>query len=139
MLLWRQIHNSFLNLSLKFSTPNSSLFFEIYLVLLIFWWLQLMGFLWQLVVFTKWSLIMFIVEWFLLLSHFLIVEDYELPQSPSHLLSLSVTLEYSRILYWSISFFLYINFLPDDVACKIDVWADVTTRNSTRDKTSDLS
>ena len=39
-----------------------------------------------------------------LLIHFLVVEDYELSQSTSYLTSMPLTLEYVRILSWSISF-----------------------------------
>ena len=58
---------------------------------------------------------------------------------PSHLLSVTLTLEYIRILSWSISLFSYISFLLDDVLCKIAIWADNTTLNSTCDKAYDLS
>ena len=42
----------------------------------------------------------------LFLSHFLVVKDYELPQSISHLCSVPFTLEYIEILSWSITVFL---------------------------------
>ena len=78
------------------------------------------------------------VRRFHFLSHFLVLEDYELPQSSSHLLCVPLTLEYIRILSWPIVFF-YTNFLPDDVQCKIAIWVDGTILNSTCDKASDLS
>ena len=46
------------------------------------------------------------VRCFFLLIHFLVVEDYELPKSTSHILSVPLTMECVRILSWSISFFL---------------------------------
>ena len=49
---------------------------------------------------------------FLLLIHFLVVEDYEFPKSTSHVLIVPLTLEYVRILPWSISFVFYFNCLP---------------------------
>ena len=68
-----------------------------------------------LVFFTKLSFILFTVRFFFLLIHFLEVEDYELPKSTSHVLSVLLSLEYVRILFWSICFFFYFNCLPDDV------------------------
>ena len=50
----------------------------------------------------------------------------------------SFTLEYVRILFWSISFFLWLSFFPDDVLCKIAIWTDDTALNSSCDKASDL-
>ena len=38
------------------------------------------------------------VRCFFLLIHFLVVEDYELPKSTSHILSVPVTMECVRIL-----------------------------------------
>ena len=58
-----------------------------------------------LVFFIKLSFIVFMVKFFFLLSNFLVVEDYELYKSTSHLLSAQLTLEYVRILTWSIFFF----------------------------------
>ena len=69
------------------------------------------------VFFTKLSFIVFMVRWLLLLSYFLLVEDYELSQS-THLLRVQLTVEYDKILSCSISSF-YINCLLDDVLCKI--------------------
>ena len=43
------------------------------------------------------------VKWFFLLIDFLVVEDYELPKSTSHIWSVP-TLEFVRILSWFISF-----------------------------------
>ena len=45
------------------------------------------------------------VRCFFLLSHFLVVKDYELSKSTSHLLGVALTLKCIRILSWSISFF----------------------------------
>ena len=56
---------------------------------------------------------LFMVRSFLLLIHFLPVEDYELPKSTSHILSVLLTLERVKIL------FSYFNCLADDVMCKI--------------------
>ena len=75
---------------------------------------------------------------FFSLTHFLVVEDYELPKSTSHILSVPLNLECVRILSSSISFFFYFNCLPDDVLCKIAIWADDTALNSSSDKPSDL-
>ena len=50
-------------------------------------------------------------RFFILLSHFLLAEDYELSQPTCHLLRVPLTLEYVRILFWSISFFTSIVFL----------------------------
>ena len=44
---------------------------------------------------------------FFLLSHFLVVEDYQLSQSASHL-RVPLTMEYVKILSWSISFCTFI-------------------------------
>ena len=60
---------------------------------------------------------LFMVRSFLLLIYFLAVEDYELPKSTSHILSVLLTLECVNIL------FSYFNCLADDVMCKI---ADLT-------------
>ena len=70
------------------------------------------------VFFTKLSFIVFMVRWLLLLSYFLLVEDYELSQSTHHLVRVQLTVEYDKILSCSISSF-YINCLLDDVLCKI--------------------
>ena len=79
------------------------------------------------------------VRCFFLLIHFLVVEDYELPKSTSHTLSVPLNLECVRILSWSISFFSYFNCLPDYVLCKIAIWTDDNALNSSCDKPSDLS
>ena len=68
---------------------------------------------------------------------FVVVEEYELFKSTSHLPNVPLTLECVRILSWFISFF-YFNCLPDDVLCKIAIWADDTALNSSCDKPSDL-
>ena len=75
---------------------------------------------------------------FFSLSHFLLVEDYDLSKSTSHLLTVPLTLECVGILPWSI-FFLYFSCLPDDVLCKIVILANDTAPNSSCDKPSDLS
>ena len=72
----------------------------------------------------------------LLLSHFLVEEDYELYQSTSHCLSVPLPLEYVRII--TLSFFS-ISCLPDDFLCKIVISTVDTTFNSTCDKAFDLS
>ena len=54
--------------------------------------------------FNKLSFILFMIRHFFLLIQFLVVEDYELPKSTSHILSVPLNLEYVRILSWSISF-----------------------------------
>ena len=51
-----------------------------------------------------------------LLIHFLVAEDYELPKSTSHILSV---LECVRILSSSICCFFYFNCLADDVRVRI--------------------
>ena len=89
--------------------------------------------------FTKLRFILFMVRCFFLLIHFLAVEDYELPKSTSHILIVPLNLDYANILSWSISFFSYFNCLPDDVLCKIAIWADDNALNSSCDKPSDLS
>ena len=76
---------------------------------------------------------------FFLLTQFLVVEDFELPKSISHILSVPLNLECVRILSWSISFFSYFNCLPDDVLCKIAIWADDNALISSCDKPTDLS
>ena len=43
---------------------------------------------------------------FFLWNHFLVVKDYKLLQSTSHLLRVPLTQEYATIIFWSISFFL---------------------------------
>ena len=39
---------------------------------------------------------------------------------------------------WSVSFFSFFNCLPDDVLCKIAVWADDNAFNAIYDKPSDV-
>ena len=48
-----------------------------------------------------------------LIESFLRSKDYELPKSTSHLLSVPLSLEYVRILSYSISFFYNLNCLTD--------------------------
>ena len=83
----------------------------------------------MLVFFTKLSFILFTGRCFFLLIHFLVVEDYELSKSTSHV-SLPLTLECDRILSWSISFFFCFNCLPDDFLCKIAIRTDDTALDS---------
>ena len=95
---------------------------------------------WLLVFFQKLSFMFFMVRcFFFMLIHFLVVEDYELPKSASHTVSVPLNLECVRILSWSISFFSYFNYLPDGVLCKISIWANDNTLSSSCDKPSDLS
>ena len=75
---------------------------------------------------------------FFFLIHFLVVEDYELSKSTSHILSVLLILKCVRILSWSISFLFYFNCLPDDVLCEIAIWAGDTALNSSCDKPSEL-
>ena len=82
-----------------------------------------------LVFFTKLSFILFMARYFFLLIHFLVVEDYELFKSISHVVSVPLTLECVRNISLSISFFFYFNCSPDDVLCKIPIWADDTALN----------
>ena len=51
---------------------------------------------------------------FWLLNHYLVVKDYELPKSTSHILSVALTLER----YLDPPYFFCLNSLPDDVLCK---------------------
>ena len=88
-----------------------------------------------LVVFTKLSFILW-QDIFFLFIHFLVVEDYELPKSTSHILSVPITLEWIQILSWSISF-LYFHCFPDVFLHTIPVWTDDTALNSSCDKPSD--
>ena len=89
-----------------------------------------------LVLFTKLSFTLFIVRCFFLLIHFLVVEDYELPKSTGHVLSVPSTLEYVRILSWFISLFFYFSCLPGDVLRKISIWANDTAFNLSYGKPS---
>ena len=73
-----------------------------------------------------------------LIESFLRSKDYELPKSTSHLLSVPLSLEYVRILSYSISFFYNLNCLTDGVLCKIAIRADITTVISLWDKPSDV-
>ena len=81
--------------------------------------------------------IVFMVRWFFLLRHFLVVEDYELSQRKRYVRSVTLTLEYVRTLSWSL--FSYTNSLPNDVLCEIAIQADETTLNSSFDEASDSS
>ena len=66
-----------------------------------------------LVLFTKLSFIMFMIRPFFLLSDFLVVEDYALSKSTTHLLKVQLI---HPLQLWNTSHF---NCLPDDVLCKI--------------------
>ena len=79
------------------------------------------------------------VRCFFLLIHFLEEENYELPKSTSYIPSVPLNLECVRILSWSISFFSYFNYVPDDVLCKIAIWADDNALDPSCEKPSDLS
>ena len=68
-------------------------------------------------------------RYFFLLIHFLVVEDYELLKSISHVVSVPLTLECVRNISLSISFFFYFNCFPDDVLCKNPIRADDTALN----------
>ena len=92
-----------------------------------------------LVFFTKLSFILFMVKCFISLIHFIVGEHYEFPKSTIHILSVPLNLECVRILSWSISFFSYFNCLPDDVLCKIAIWADDNALNLSCYKPFDLS
>ena len=71
------------------------------------------------------------------MSHLLVVEDYEFSKSISDLLCVSLIMECVRILNWPM-YILYFNCLPDDILCKIAIWADDTALNLSCDKPSHL-
>ena len=71
------------------------------------------------------------------MSHLLVVEDYEFSKSISDLLCVSFIMECVRILNWPM-YILYFNCLPDDILCKIAIWADDTALNLSCDKPSHL-
>ena len=60
-----------------------------------------------LIFFTNLSLIVYMVRCFFLLSHFLLVEDYELSNSKSYSQCAINSGMHQRILFWSIFFFFY--------------------------------
>ena len=159
-LIWKLVICSFVKTC---DSQLITLYFEICLaLLLILWWLKLWDFygtqhLWcfsdysswyfkclltgqsmVLIFFTKLTFRLFMIRRFFWLIYFLVVEDYELPEIASHVLTVPLTLECIRILSWSISLFFYFNRLPDDVLCKIAIWADDTVFNSSCHKLSDL-
>ena len=74
-----------------------------------------------------------------LLIHFLVVQDYKLAKSTSHILSVPLNVECFKVLSWCIFFFSYFNCLFDHVQCKITIWAVDNALNSSQDKPSDLS
>ena len=65
------------------------------------------------------------VRRFFLLSHFLVVEDYELSSSKS---AINPGIRQNSILVHL--FFFFINFIPVDVQCKIAIWARDTSLSS---------
>ena len=87
--------------------------------------------------FIKLSFLLFMIRSFFLFIHFLIVENYELPKSTSHILSAPLTLECISFCLDPF-FYFYFNCLSDDVLCKIAIWADYTALNSSCDKPSNL-
>ena len=82
-----------------------------------------------LVFFVKLNFIVLMLRFFFLLSQFLVVKEYGLSKSTIHLLSVQLTLEYVRILSWSIPLFFFLNCLYN-VLCNITIWADDTNLNS---------
>ena len=87
----------------------------------------------MLVFFTKLSFIVFTVR-----CHFLVVEDYAFSQNTSHLRSVSLTLEYVRILSWSISFFSALIVSQMMFYVKLLSELMIVTLNSSCYKTSNL-
>ena len=81
---------------------------------------------------------MFIIRSYFLLIHFLVVEYFELPKSTVYVLSVSLILKNLEILSCFISFF-YLSYFPDDVLCKIAIWANEIALNSSFGKSLDLS
>ena len=70
------------------------------------------------------SFIVFLVRRFFLLSHFLVIQDYELSKSTGHRLTVPLTLVCARILSWSTCCFFYFHYLHDAAVCKIAIWVD---------------
>ena len=68
---------------------------------------------------------------------FILIDSLLSSRGTSHILNIPLTLEWFRIQFWLTSF-SYINCLPDDVQCKIAIWAEDTNLNSTCDKLSYL-
>ena len=62
-----------------------------------------------------------------------------MPKCTGHILSVPLIVECVSILSWTIYFFFYFNCLPDNVLCKIAIWADDTALSSSCDKPSGLS
>ena len=92
---------------------------------------------WSIVFFTKLRFIVFMARWFFLLSHFLVGGDHKLSKSTSHFLSMPITLEYVTF-HLGPSLFSLIQSSPNDALCKVTIWADDTTLNSSYDKASDF-
>ena len=69
------------------------------------------------VFFTKLRVIVVILRFFVVLSNFLVVEDYELCKSTSHFLSKPLILKHVR----SLSRLTLSNCLPNDILCEITV------------------
>ena len=66
---------------------------------------------------------------FFLINSFLSSASTSTSASTTHILSVALTLECVRILFWSI-FFFYFNCLPGHVLCKIAIWTDDTVATS---------
>ena len=116
---------------------NSSLitlFLKIYLVLLVLFQMSFDGIEHTNGLLHKIKFYFFMIRCFFLLIHFLVAEDYESPESTSHVLSVPLNLESC-----SISFFSYLDCLPDHVLCHIAIWADDNAINLSYDKPFDLS
>ena len=69
---------------------------------------------------------MFMLKCFSLLIHILVVEDYELPKSTSHILSVPLNLEWLNMEIWNLDpslIFSYFNCLHNHCAvlCKIAI------------------
>ena len=88
---------------------------------------------------SKLSFMLFMVNLFFILIHFLVVEGYELPKITSHVLSVPLNPKCVRILSWFISYFVYFSCFPDDVLRKAALWADDNALNYSCDTPSDLS
>ena len=104
-----------------------------------YWKCPLMGQSILLVFFTKLRFTVFLARCLFLLSHFLVVEaeDYQLPKSTSHILSVPLNLDCVKILSDPSLFLLQLS--PWLCLCQIAIWADDTALHSWRDKPSDLS
>ena len=88
---------------------------------------------------SKLNFILFMVNLFFLLIHFLVVESYELPKITCHVLSLPLNPKCVRILSWFISYFFHFSCFSGDVLRKTAIWADDNALNYSCDTPSDLS